>query len=155
MLIDNKIKDHKSLGERAKVYQIQFNSSNDVQKTWTHKCNIWPNSYCVKKKKKERPWRLSCLQAKYESTVLQFSPRTKAIYSCIYKEWYLKQKHKTQENIIVLFYSLQLEPFQELMCSEGHRQAGIHMGTVTRMSSSFKIRYEKGEQGVQPGEKPL
>lgn len=50
MLIDNKIKDHKSLGEWAKVYQIQFNSSNYVQKTWTHKCNIWPNSYCVKKK---------------------------------------------------------------------------------------------------------
>lgn len=40
MLIDNKIKDHKSLGEWAKVYQIQFNSSNYVQKTWTHKCNI-------------------------------------------------------------------------------------------------------------------
>lgn len=48
---NNKIKDHKSLGEWAEVYQIQFNSSNYVQKTCTHKCNNWPNSYCVQKKK--------------------------------------------------------------------------------------------------------
>lgn len=74
MLIDNKIKDHKSLGERVKVYlQTMF-------KKLEHTSVIFDlTAIVLKKKGGGRPWCLSCLQAKYEPTVLQFSPRTKEI----------------------------------------------------------------------------
>lgn len=50
---NNKIKDHKSLGERAEVYQIQFNSSNYVKKKLVHTSVIFDLTAIVFKKKKD------------------------------------------------------------------------------------------------------
>lgn len=70
-----KLKDWKSSGDWAEVYQIQFNSPFYVQKI--EHTSVRFDLTAIVFFFFKRHWCFSCLQAKYESTVLQFPPKTK------------------------------------------------------------------------------